>query len=129
MRCPRRRGPGSDGTERWPPRRARRPGVPSFPCRSRCPCASPGYADAHPIPGGRRVLHAQTVPADRAASSRPAFRPMSLRVIELADRGRMFIRAAELARAAEALVLELRSEMEALRAHIEERQEVLRPAD
>ena len=65
----------------------------------------------------------------RAASSRPAFRPMSLRVIELADRGRMFIRAAELARAAEALVLELRSEMEALRAHIEERQEVLRPAD
>ena len=54
---------------------------------------------------------------------------MSVRVIELADRGRMFIRAAELARAAEALVLELRSEMEALRAHIEERQEVLRPAD
>ncbi len=39
----------------------------------------------------------------------------------------MFIRAAELARAAEALVLELRSEMEALRAHIEERQEVLAP--
>src|SRR6266542_2135968 len=227
MRCPRRRDPGSAAMERWPPRRGRRPGVPSFPCRSRCPWASPGYADAHPIPGGRRVLHAQTVPADRArrdergppqavppsdlismsmglpricrcppdpgwapsptcangtsrsgptrraraASSRPAFRPMSVRVIELANRGpdnrraaprsvrgilpmqelplkrglfgytpesvrllladrdKMFIRAAERAREAEALVLELRSEMEALKAQIEERQEALRPAE
>jgi chromosome segregation ATPase len=41
----------------------------------------------------------------------------------------MFIRAAEVARAAEALVLELRSEVEALRAQLEERQVGSHPAE
>ncbi|HYU94173.1 MAG TPA: hypothetical protein VEN95_11930 [Actinomycetota bacterium] len=56
------------------------------------------------------------------------YTPESVRLL-LADRDKMFIRAAERAREAEALVLELRSEMEALKAQIEERQEALRPAE
>ncbi|HEX9694396.1 MAG TPA: hypothetical protein VGA74_05255 [Actinomycetota bacterium] len=56
------------------------------------------------------------------------YTPESVRLL-LADRDKMFIRAAEVARAAEALVLELRSEVEALKARFEERQEGLRPAD
>jgi hypothetical protein len=55
------------------------------------------------------------------------YTPESVRLL-LADRDKMFIRAAERARAAEALVLELRSELEALKAHFEERQ-ALRPAE
>jgi hypothetical protein len=47
----------------------------------------------------------------------------------LADRDKMFIRAAEVARAAEALVLELRSEVEALKAQVEARQGGLSPAE
>ena len=56
------------------------------------------------------------------------YRPESVRLL-LADRDKMFIRAAEQARAAEALVLELRSEVEALKAKFEERQEALRAAE
>jgi uncharacterized protein YlxW (UPF0749 family) len=55
------------------------------------------------------------------------YTPESVRLL-LADRDKMFIRAAERARAAEALVLELRSELEALKAHFEERQ-TLHPAE
>jgi len=55
------------------------------------------------------------------------YTPESVRLL-LADRDKMFIRAAELARAAEALVLELRSEVEALKAQVDERQAGLRPA-
>jgi uncharacterized protein YlxW (UPF0749 family) len=55
------------------------------------------------------------------------YTPESVRML-LADRDKMFIRAAERARAAEGLVLELRSELEALKAHFEERQ-ALRPAE
>jgi len=56
------------------------------------------------------------------------YTPESVRLL-LADRDKMFIRAAEQARAAEALVLELRSEVEALKAQFEERQEALRAAE
>jgi len=56
------------------------------------------------------------------------YTPESVRLL-LADRDKMFIRAAEQARAAEALVLELRSEVEALTAQFEERQEALRAAE
>jgi len=56
------------------------------------------------------------------------YTPESVRLL-LADRDKMFIRAAEQARAAEALVLELRSEVEALKAKFEERQEALRAAE
>ena len=49
------------------------------------------------------------------------YTPESVRLL-LADRDKMFIRAAEVARAAEALVLELRSEVEALKAQVEDRQ-------
>jgi chromosome segregation ATPase len=56
------------------------------------------------------------------------YTPESVRLL-LADRDKMFIRAAEQARAAEALVLELRSEVEALQAKLEERQEALRAAE
>ncbi len=56
------------------------------------------------------------------------YTPESVRLL-LADRDKMFIRAAEQARAAEALVLELRSEVGALRAQFEERQEALRAAE
>ena len=55
------------------------------------------------------------------------YTPESVRLL-LADRDKMFIRATERAREAEALVLALRSEMEALKAQIEERQ-ALRPAE
>lgn len=55
------------------------------------------------------------------------YTPESVRLL-LADRDKMFIRAAERARAAEALVLELRSELEALKAHFEEGQ-ALRPTE
>jgi chromosome segregation ATPase len=55
------------------------------------------------------------------------YTPESVRML-LADRDKMFIRAAERARAAEGLVLELRSELEALKAHFEERQ-ALRSAE
>jgi hypothetical protein len=54
------------------------------------------------------------------------YTPESVRLL-LTDRDKMFIRAAEVARAAEALVLELRSEVEALKAQIE-RQGGVRPA-
>jgi hypothetical protein len=54
------------------------------------------------------------------------YTPESVRLL-LADRDKMFIRAAEVARAAETLVLELRSEVEALKARFEERG--LRPAE
>ena len=56
------------------------------------------------------------------------YTPESVRLL-LADRDKMFIRAAEVARAAEALVLELRAEVEALKAQVEERQGGLRPAE
>jgi hypothetical protein len=56
------------------------------------------------------------------------YTPESVRLL-LADRDKMFIRAAEVARAAEALVLELRSEVEALKAQGEERQGGLRPVE
>jgi chromosome segregation ATPase len=56
------------------------------------------------------------------------YTPESVRLL-LADRDKMFVRAAELARAAEALVLELRSEVEALKAQVDERQAGLRPAE
>jgi chromosome segregation ATPase len=56
------------------------------------------------------------------------YTPESVRLL-LADRDKMFIRAAEQARAAEALVLELRSEVEALQAKLEERQVALRAAE
>jgi chromosome segregation ATPase len=56
------------------------------------------------------------------------YTPESVRLL-LADRDKMFIRAAEVARAAEALVLELRSEVEALKAQVEERQGGVRPAE
>jgi chromosome segregation ATPase len=56
------------------------------------------------------------------------YTPESVRLL-LADRDKMFIRAAELAKAAEALVLELRSEVEALKAQVDERQAGLRPAE
>jgi chromosome segregation ATPase len=56
------------------------------------------------------------------------YTPESVRLL-LADRDKMFIRAAEQARAAEALVLDLRSEVEALKAKFEERQEALRAAE
>jgi hypothetical protein len=56
------------------------------------------------------------------------YTPESVRLL-LADRDKMFIRAAEVARAAEALVLELRSEVEALKAQIEERQGGIRPTE
>lgn len=56
------------------------------------------------------------------------YTPESVRLL-LADRDKMFIRAAEVARAAEALVLELRSEVEALRAQLEERQLGPHPAE
>lgn len=56
------------------------------------------------------------------------YTPESVRLL-LADRDKMFIRAAEQARAAEALVLELHSEVEALKAQFEERQEALRAAE
>jgi chromosome segregation ATPase len=56
------------------------------------------------------------------------YTPESVRLL-LADRDKMFIRAAEQARAAEALVLELRSEVEGLKAQFEERQEALRAAE
>jgi chromosome segregation ATPase len=46
------------------------------------------------------------------------YTPESVRLL-LADRDKMFIRAAEVARAAEALVLELRSEVAALKAQVE----------
>ena len=49
------------------------------------------------------------------------YTPESVRLL-LADRDKMFIRAAEVARAAEALVLELRAEVEALKAQVEDRQ-------
>jgi hypothetical protein len=55
------------------------------------------------------------------------YTPESVRLL-LADRDKMFIRAAEVARAAEALVLELRSEVEALKAQIE-RQGGVRPTE
>ena len=56
------------------------------------------------------------------------YTPESVRLL-LADRDKMFIRAAELVRAAEALVLELRSEVDALKAQVEERQWGLRSAE
>jgi chromosome segregation ATPase len=56
------------------------------------------------------------------------YTPESVRLL-LADRDKMFIRAAEQARAAEALVLELRSEVEGLKVQFEERQEALRAAE
>ncbi len=56
------------------------------------------------------------------------YTPESVRLL-LADRDKMFIRVAEVARAAEALVLELRSEVQALKAQVEQRHGGVPPAE
>src|SRR5213594_3027882 len=88
---------------------------------------------AHRGPDNRRAAPRSvrgTLPMQALQLKRGLFgyTPESVRLL-LADRDKMFIRAAEQARAAEALVLELRSEVEALTAQFEERQEALRAAE
>jgi chromosome segregation ATPase len=56
------------------------------------------------------------------------YTPESVRLL-LADRDTMFLRASENARAAEALVLELRAEIESLKTDLAERSEKLRAAE
>jgi chromosome segregation ATPase len=56
------------------------------------------------------------------------YTPESVRLL-LADRDKMFLRASENARAAEALVLELRAEVESVKAELFERSEKLRAAE
>jgi hypothetical protein len=56
------------------------------------------------------------------------YTPESVRLL-LVDRDKMFVRSAEVARAAEALVLELRAEVEALKAQVDARHGGLRPTE
>src|SRR5438874_1335388 len=77
-RCRRRRGRGSSATERWRPRRTRRPAAPTCRSRSRCPrrCSSLRRSgpcmQRTPARGraGVRVLHVETLPAEIRAVDR-----------------------------------------------------------